>query len=209
MLNAVTKFFTSPEDKDPTFIRLTRNILIFTLVATLLATITSVITAHSRALEITVSTLIVTSLFEFMALLLVLRGKVIMAKAIVPVTLIIGITIIALSTNTIHDISVVAYPVIIIIATLLQGRRSIIVTTPLAVAAIALLGILDMRGLSVSPLRDRTGLDDIIVGIVLILVSTGLLNLLVGRLRTALAKAEANEQAQIDANRELKNLQLS
>jgi GAF domain-containing protein len=43
----------------------------------------------------------------------------------------------------------------------------------------------------------------------LLLLSAGILNLLVGRLRTALAKAESNEQAQLEANRELKDLQLS
>ena len=44
---------------------------------------------------------------------------------------------------------------------------------------------------------------------VLLLLSGVILNLLVGRLRTALAKAEANEHAQVEANRELRSLQAS
>jgi GAF domain-containing protein len=104
---------------------------------------------------------------------------------------------------------VVAYPVIIIIATLLQGKRSLVVTTPLAAAAIVLLGVLDLLGLSNSPLRSRTGIDDILVGVMLLFLSAGILNLLVGRLRTALSKAEANEQAQVEANRELTELKVS
>jgi GAF domain-containing protein len=209
MLNAITNFFASPEDKDPGFIHLTRNIMIWALVATLLSIGIVVGAANSRAMTITVSVLAAASLLEFVALLLVLRGSLTMAKVVVPIALIIAITIIALSTNTIHDISVIAYPVIIIIAIFLQGRRALVVTTPLAVAAIALLGILDRIGLSKSPIAYKTGWDDIIVGMVMLMLSAGLLNLLVGRLRVALAKAEANEQAQMDANRELRNLQAS
>ena len=202
MFNVVTNFFASPEDKDPNFVRLTRNVLIFALIATLLSIGAVAVPANSRALAITIWVLLAASLLEFIALLLVLRGSLTMAKVIVPIALTIAITIIALSTNTIHDVSVVAYPVIIIIATLLQGKRSLVVTTPLTVAAIAMLGIVDMLGLSNSPLKSRTGWDDILVGMMLLVLSAVILNLLVARLRTALNKAETNEQAQIIANRE-------
>jgi GAF domain-containing protein len=209
MFNRITNFFASPEDKDPNFVRLTRNVLIFALIATLLSIGAVAVPANSRALAITLWVLLTASLLEFIALLLVLRGSLTMAKVVVPIALIIAITIIALSTNTIHDVSVVAYPVIIIIATLLQGKRSLVVTTPLAVAAIALLGLVDILGLSNSPLKSRTGWDDILVGMLLLVLSAVILNLLVGRLRTALTKAEANEQAQALANRELTELKVS
>lgn len=209
MFNVITNFFASPEDRDANFVRLTRNVLIFALFATLLSVGVVLVPANSRALEITVSVLLAASLLELIALVLVLRGSLTMAKVVVPIALTVAITIIALSTNTIHDVSVVAYPVIIIIATLLQGRRSLIITLPLAVAAILMLGILDLLGLSNSPLKSRTGWDDILVGVLLMALSALILNLLVGRLRTALARAESNEHAQMEANRELKDLQVS
>lgn len=208
-MNVITNFFAAPEDQDPGFIRLTRNILLFSLGATLLSIAAVALPANSRALLVTLSVLGIASVLEFVALLLVLRGSLVMAKVVVPIILIIAITIIALSTNTIHDISVVAYPVIIVIATLLQGKRSLIVTTPLAIVAIALLGIVDWLGLSRSPISSRTGLDDILAGMIFVALTAGILNLLVGRLRTALSKAEANEQAQLEANRELRQLQVS
>jgi hypothetical protein len=161
MFNGISNFFASPEDRDPNFVRLTRNVLIFALIATLLSI--GVAAVRDCVLEITISVLIAASSLEFLALILTLRGSLTLAKVVVPIALTIAITIIALSTNTIHDVSVVAYPVIIIIATLLQGKRSLVVTTPLAVAAIALLGILDLLGLSNSPLKSRTGWDDIVV----------------------------------------------
>jgi GAF domain-containing protein len=206
-MKAIAQFFASPEDRDPSFVHLTRNILLFTLVATLLSIVAVGVSANSRALITTVSVLAVAAVLELAALLLVLRGSLAMAKIIVPAILLFAVTIIALSTNTIHDISVMAYPVIILIATLLQGKRSLVVTTPLAVAAVVLLGVLDMTGQSRSPLSARTGLDDIIAGVVLVLVSAGILNLVIGRLRTALAMAEANEQALQETNLELKALQ--
>jgi len=209
MLNAITNFFASSEDKDPDFLRLTRNIMIFALIATVFSIAIVWFTANSRALVLTVTVLGVSGLLELIALVLVLRGRPGMAKVVVPIALILAITVIALSTNTIHDISVIVYPVIIIIAIFLQGRRAIVVTTPLAVVAIALLGILDRMGLSKSPIAYKTGWDDIIVGISMIVLSAGILNMLVGRLRVARAKAEANEQAQVEANRELRNLQAS
>ena len=206
-MNSLTQFFASPEDKDPNFVRLTRNILVFTLIATVLSAVAVAITANSRALILTIAVLGVAGLLEFAALLLALRGRVALAKIVVPTILLVAVTLIAVGTNTIHDVSVMAYPVIIIIATLLQGRRSLVVTTPLAVAAIIFLGILDMTGHSRSPLSFRTGLDDIIAGVVLVLASAGILNLVIGRLRMALATTEANEQTLLETNRELKALQ--
>ena len=171
MFNVITKFFALLQKIT---IRassgLTRNVLIFALVATLLSIAAVAVPATHQALEITILVLLAASLLEFIALLLVLRGSLTMAKVVVPIALIFAITIITLKTNTIHDVSVVAYPVIIIIATLLQGKRSIVVTTPLAIAGVATLGILDRLGFSNSPLRARTGIDDIVVGIVSIIV---------------------------------------
>jgi GAF domain-containing protein len=208
MFNAISNFFASPEDKDPAFIRLTRNILIFTFIATSLSTLVIATASQSHGRLIPISVLGVSSFLEMIALLLVLRGKVSMAKVVIPAALVFAITIIALSANSIHDISIVAYPLIIIIAALLQGKRSLVVTAPLAVLAIGLLGVLDMTGLSTNPVASRTGADEVIIGMLLLSASAGVLNLLIGRLRGALANAEANEQAQVEANRELSNLRI-
>lgn len=206
-MNTIAVFFASPEDQDPSFVRLTRHIMTITLAVTILCIVVVALTANSRVLAMTLSVLIAAGILESIALFQVLQGRLTMAKLVVPIMLVVAITITALSTNTIHDIAVVAYPVIIIIATLLQGKRSLIVTTPLVAGAMALLGILDMLGRSNSPIRARTGLYDIVVGIVLVFVSAWILDLVIGRLRAALRKAEADHQAQIEANRALKDLQ--
>jgi len=142
-------------------------------------------------------------------LLVVRRGEVGIAKIVVPIAFVVALTVNALGGNSIHDISIVGYPLIIIIGILLQGRLSLVITVPFTLLAVALLGILDIAGLTTSPLRAKTGWDDILIVIVLLATTGGILNLLIGRLRAALAKAEANEHAQVEANRELINLQAS
>lgn len=207
MLNAINNFFASPEDKDPSFIRVTRNILILALVATAATIAIVFVTRNAREMAVTLSALGFVLIFEFVAFLLVLRGILTVAKALLPITFLFAITFVAANANTIHDISVVAFPAIIMMAAFLQGRRLLAITTVLAVAAIIFLGVLDMTGVSDSPIKDRTGIDDILIGSIEMVVSAGLLNLLVSRLKSALAKAESNELAQIQANEELKKLQ--
>jgi GAF domain-containing protein len=183
MLNAITDFFASPDDRDEGFVRLVRNILIFSLVITLLSGVIVALTSVSRGRVVIISVLIVSSFIEALALFLVGRRRLTLAKVFVPIILVLAITIIAWSADSMHSISIVAYPLIIIIATL--------------------------AGLSTTPMRVNTDLEDILTGMVLVAASSGILNLLIERLRMALAKAEANEQAQIQANLELTNLKTS
>lgn len=209
MFTSIFRYFEAPEDDDPIFIRLVRNILIFTFVATVVSVVVVATTSNTAGLAVTITTLIVIAILEILALFFTQRGNVLPAKAVVPVALVLAITIIAFSANSIHDISIIAYPLIIIVATLLQGRKSLAVTLPLVVGGILFLGIADMTGLSRTTLASRTGIDDILIAAVLLSSAAGILNLLIGRLGDAVAKAEENEQAQVKANEELKQLQAS
>jgi GAF domain-containing protein len=208
MIDSILRYFKGPEDTDPSFIRLTRNILLFALFATLLSMIAVAIRSGPSA-RLIVSVLSIVSLLEIITLLFVLRGNIILAKAAIPIALVIAITIIAYGTHSIHDISTVAFPVIIIIASLLQGKRATVVTLPFALFAVLLLGTLDMLGLTSTIIASRTGIDDIVVMITLLITSSGILNLLIGRFNQAVERARANELAQIEANSKLKELQVT
>ncbi len=210
MLNAFTKFFASPEDKDPDFIRVTRVIMIIALAATLATMGLVWFTVNPSTRPLAVSVVAAAALLEFVALLLVLRGQLAVVKLVVPIVFILTITIFSAFKNTIHDISILAYPVIIILAAFLQGRRLLIITTTLTVIALALLGILDLAGLSQSPIREYTSfVGDMLIGMIILVVSATILNLLVERLKTTLAKVEATEQAEMKTNQELRNLKAS
>ena len=209
MLNSILGYFESPEDKDPAYIRLVRNLLIFTIFATIASIIVVLATSNTPDIMVTIASLIMAVLFETLALYLTLRGNVLPAKAIVPIALVLVITFVAFKANTIHDTSIIAFPLIIIVATLLQGRKSLYATLPLAVAGLVFLGISDMTGLSQSPLANKTGIDDLVIGTILLTTGAGVLNLLVSKLQLATSKAEENERAQIEANKELVQLQES
>ena len=208
MFNNIIQYFETLEDQNPDYIRLVRNILFFTLLATLLPIV--VIASEQRNwASVSISVLVIAGLLEITALAFVLRGKVILAKVIVPGVLIAAMTIIALEADSIHDIAIVTFPTIIIIASLLQGKRSTIATLPLAILAFILLGTLDILGISTSTMAAETGIDDIVIGIIVLLASSGVLNLLIGRLNQAVTIARTNELAQVDANAELRELQIS
>lgn len=208
MMASLLRYFETPEDTDPAFIRLTRNILLFTIFATLLP-IAAVAAKPSASSTVTITVLIIASLLEILALIFVLRGRITLARAIVPIALVIAVTIIALGAHSIHDISIIAFPLIIIIATLLQGKRATVVTLPFAALAIILLGTLDMLGKTTTIIAARTGFDDIAIGIIILVSSSGILNLLIGRLNQAIETARANELAQVKANSDLKELQVT
>jgi GAF domain-containing protein len=173
-----------------------------------LATIGAVLwTGNPSTRVFTASVLVVASVIELVALLLTLRGRLIMTKTVIPIVFILTITVVSLGKNTIHDISILAYPLILILAAFLQGRRLLLMTAFLTVAGIALLGIMDYFQLSDSPMKASTRPDDILIGMIVLGVIAVVLNLLVERLKIALSKAEANERAQLEANQELRNLQ--
>ena len=206
MFNSILRFFESPEDQDPTFIRLVRNVLIFAIVATI-APILIITTADVPLAALTVPALIVLALLELLALYFVGKNNVLPAKIIVPPGLVVAITLVAFSEDSIQDISVIAYPLIIIVATLLQGRIAAFATMPLVIVGILFLGITALDGSTEVILNSRLGIDDLLIGAIIIATTSGILNLLVGRLNTAISKAEENEQAQILANKELLQLQ--
>jgi len=208
MMDFIIRYFQNQEDLDPAFIRLTRNIMLFSLFATVLSIVAVAVRAGPSS-RLIVSVLVVVILLELIALGFILRGSITLARAVIPIALVIAIAIIAYGTHSLHDISISALPVIIIIASLLQGKRAMVVTLPFAVLAVILLGTLDMLGLTSTIIASKTGVDDIVITITLLITSSGILNLLISRFNQAIEIAQANERAQVKANAELKELQIT
>jgi len=209
MINRLVNYFSDPGDSDESFIRLAQNIIIFATAATLISMAVVALDTNTPGFFVVIGSLLVSVLVELLALFYTRRGYVLPAKAAVPLVLTISVTIIALSGNSLHDISIIAYPVIIVVANLLQGRRSLLTTTPFVLLAVILLGVADILGMTSTPMAEKTGWDDILSGITLMIAGASMLYLLVQRLQSAVARAEANEKAQIQAIEELQVLQAS
>jgi len=210
MLKQSLNFFRDPEDTNPSFIRLVRNILLFTMVtvAGIMFLVTGIIPGMIQNIPAAV-TLGIILLLVIISFVMVQRGQVVMAKFLVPVALLTAITYIAISGGGLHDVSVSAYPIVIIISTLLLGTKARYIITPLAIAAIEIVVIADLTGINKSPFRTSTGLEDVFIVSLLLLANSGILQLLISRLNENLVRARENELAQISANRELRELQVT
>ena len=206
----VRTWLSDPEDTNPSFIQMTRNILFFTIAANLiiLLLISSTLFENAQNRNAAVA-LTITAIFQVAALILTLRGNPTMAKEVVPVALLLAVTYTAANGNGLHDSSMLGYPVVLVVSALLLRQSSILLTTPLAVLAITYVAYADVVGINKSPMASSTGLDDALVAGILIVTISALLQLLIVRLNQSVRDARENEQAQIIANENLLGLQES
>jgi len=201
MITKILDYFRSEDDHDPSFIRLTRNILLYVIVANLaIMLLVSGITGEGTLTIEAFIVLIISFVIEIAAFIFVLRGSVLMAKIVVPILLIVAASTIALNINGIRDTSFIAIPVILTLSAILLGKRSLTVTTPLAVIAATIIAIRDLlTGHDPNPI----GVDDAIIVPVLLIVTAGITHLLIARLNESTLRAQQSEQAQHAENAEL------
>ena len=208
MLNRIRTFFSDPEDANPEFIRLTRNILVFALAATfgILILVTGLVpgtTTNPVALPVLAGVFIL----EAIAFALVLRQNVAMAKFLVPIGFMVAIAYIAINGSGLHDTSMIAFSIVIIVSGLLLGSKARFTTTPLTILAVEVIAYADMAGINPSIFAERTGIDDAVISGILVLAAAEILQLLIRRLNQNVRQISESEQAQVEANRELRNLQ--
>ena len=176
----IRTWLSDPEDTNPSFIQMTRNILIFTIIANLaiLLLISGSIRENAQNLNATIA-LTITVILEVSALILTLRGKPAMAKEVVPVALLLAVTYTAANANGLHDVAVLGFPVVLVVSALLLRHNSIFLTTPLAVLAIGYVAYADIVGINDSPMAVSTDIIDAIIASVLIVSISALLQLLI------------------------------
>lgn len=174
MLSKMFAYFRDEEDNDPSFIRLVRNIVVFVLLVNiaLLPLVTGFIGEGSRNPPAFI-TLTITLVLEVISLVLLFRGKVGMAKAVVPFALIAAVTIISLNTNGLKNASMVGMPIVLVISAILLGKRSIYLTAPVAIVAVIFVAVVNLQGEIVNV---PVGLDDAIILPVLLMGCTGSFN---------------------------------
>jgi len=207
MISRFFNYFRDDEDSNPSFIKMTRNILIFVVVINifLLPLVIGLFGEESRNIPAQIA-LSITLALEIISLYYVLRDKVGMAKLVVPLALISAIAVIAVNTNGLRDISIVGIPLVLVVAALLLGKRAIWTVTPIAVATALFVALTDLRS-------DRTftqvGVDDAIIIVVLLLGCSAIIQALINRLTETINKLKQNEKIQAEENRELNELRQS
>ena len=207
MLSRFLNYFRDEEDSNPSFIRMTRNILIFVILINLflLPLVIGLFGEESRNIP-ALFVLSINLILEIISLYYALRGKVGMAKLIVPLALIAAIAIIAVNTNGLRDISIVGLPLVLVIAALLLGKRAMWVVAPIAVITALVIAVLDLTsGRSIT----KVGVDDAIIIIILLVGCSAIIQALINRLTETINKLQKNEKIQLEENRELNELRQS
>ena len=207
MLSRFLNYFRDEEDSNPSFIQMTRNILIFVILINLflLPLVIGLFGEESRNIP-ALFVLSINLILEIISLYYALRGKVGMAKLIVPLALIMAIAIIAVNTNGLRDISIVGLPLVLVIAALLLGKRAMWVVAPIAVITALIIAVLDLTsGRSIT----KVGVDDAIIIIILLVGCSAIIQALINRLTETINKLQKNEKIQLEENRELNELRQS
>lgn len=205
MISRIINFIRDEEDNDPSFILLTRNIVIYVIVVNIALQflVTGIFGESSRNPRALV-TLSITLVLELISLYYVIRGKVLLAKVIVPTALLIAVGVISLTTNGLKNAGMVGLPVILIIAAILLGRRMPLIITPLAIITTIIVAYFDLTvGIPYVP----AGLDDAIILPVLLLGCSSIIQLLIRRLNENIQRARLSEKNYVTENQALVELQ--
>lgn len=208
MFKAITNFFSSPDDKDPSFIRLTRNILVFVIFVNIaiLPLVTGIVGGEGARNPVAFIALCINIVFELISLFLVSRGKLTLTKLVVPIGLILSVIVIALQSNGLKNTALVSLPIILVISAILLGKRSVFFTTPITILSVIFVAYTDLTGnIRVTP----AGLDDAIIIPVLLVGAAAIINLLILRLNENIERAQASEEIQKRENAELNELRSS
>jgi GAF domain-containing protein len=204
MFSNIFDYFRDEEDNDPSFIRLTRNIVISVILVNiaLLPLVSGQIGAGSRNPPAFIA-LSITLILEFISLFLTLRGNIYMAKIVVPFALIAAVTVISLNSNGLKNAAMVGLPVVLVISATLLGRRSLVLVTPIALVAVIIIAVVNLNSnIPFVPV----GLDDAIVVPVLLIGCARVVHLLIGRLNESINRARTSEKMQKEENSELNEL---
>jgi GAF domain-containing protein len=205
MISRIINFIRDEEDNDPSFILLTRNIVIYVIVVNIaLQLLVTGIFGESSRNPRALATLSATLVLELISLYYVTRGKILPAKIIVPTALLIAVGVIALTTNGLKNSGMVGLPVILIIAAILLGRRMPLIITPLAIITTIIVAYFDLEvGIQIVP----AGVDDAIILPVLLLGCSSIIQLLMKRLNENIHRARLSEKNYITENQALVELQ--
>ncbi len=132
------------------------------------------------------------------------------AGLLVTIGFLIALTVDVATAYGLHDIAMVGYPAIIVLAGLLLGTRTLFVFGVAVIGALTIVYFLEVNGYVPRAFVHATDLGDLINIAVILLVVMALLRLLVGNLERSLAtlRHQAREQERLISELEAKNREL-
>lgn len=207
MLNWLQNVFSSENDRDPSFVTLVKTILIIATVGSAALVVSQAFAVRDPEDWATVFAIALISLISGVSLFLTFRNILWPGKLLFPALTLVAVTFIAINANGLHDSAIVGFPIVIIFSSLLLGQRAVPLATVFTILGVWTVAYCDFTGINTTEVAKRTGIDDVIVISTLQVIAAGSLNGLMRRLNRAVEISKTNEQAQIDANQELRGLQ--
>jgi len=194
MLSNFLNYFRDEQDENPSFIKLTRNILIFAVAVNIvLAVLTLGLFGKESWNPIAFGALTINLIVTGVSLAFALQQQVTVAKWIVPISFIISIAVIAFTTNGLRDISMVGLPIVLIIAAVMLGKRSIWIMAPLALFIVLIVAFKDI---SSGRVVAKVGVDDVVIVLVLLVGCFAIVQVFVNQTLEYIEKLRQSEQAQ-------------
>ncbi len=207
MLNKLSKTSdkVSSQSESLSRARLLRTLLIISMVADIAALIAAAAGGFGWQYLVPIGSLFIFALISFNALT---RGFLLPAQVLLPSSLFAVITYIIAAPPGygLHDINLLAYAVVISLASLTLGQRGAFVFAFLMILAVFGIGIAEMRGVIVSPTSSLTlPVSPFAISIV-ILAITFIQRALINMLNESAQRAQSSEREVIKRNAELQAL---
>ncbi|MCC6298546.1 MAG: GAF domain-containing protein [Anaerolineales bacterium] len=191
---------------DASQVRLLRTLLIIAIVTDVLVFGASLAGGYGWEYVTPAAFLFVTSVGSLVALA---RGYSLAARVILPLSLFLAITVSVAFVSSgygLRDVNIMAYALVVSLASLTLGQSGAFTFAALIVLAIFGIGIAEMRGILVTPTSALTEPITPIVLSVFILAVTFMLRTLMSLFNESVRRAQASEQEVVKRNEELQAL---
>jgi len=183
---------TPENNEDLSWVRLIRGVLTVATLAMVGITILEFVSSPTN-LGIGFPVVIALTLLSGMALFFSYRNVYWPGRLLVPLSAFFAITFLAITSDGLHDSSVVGFTLVIILTALLTGRRAIPAAAILTLLGILTVAYADVTGINKSVLAQSTGWLDVVVICVIQIIAAAALNGVMTRLNSALETSRANE----------------
>ena len=129
------------------------------------------------------------------SLVLTFKGYYGLGRMIVPIGLIAAVTALAIDGFGMHDTAMVALPAALLLGGILAGRHWLWIFTLLGMAAVTLIGMMEINMWIDTGFNQNTGWDDVLINYVMLIAVASALSVVMKRMEASLEQARNNEQA--------------
>jgi len=194
MYHYFRQILTSEDDQNPDFISLVRVVLTLSTVALTIIAIVLALTLKNISLWKSVGVIFTMAILSGISLFFSYRNILWPGKALLPLTILAGITFSAINANGLRDSAVVGFAFVIVITTLITGQKAIPLATFLTLLGVWTVAYADLTGITQSTVAQKSTITDIAVISIIQIVTAVSLNGLMSRLNSALEASQANKQ---------------